>query len=225
MQNYGIVRFTHEAYNYEYPPAGGYLNFYFCILIFVFNMIDTKKNFESNVIPYFTRTLGYKNPMAVPRIRKVTLNVGLGSLLKREGGGKDLMESVKQDITMISGQKPVETRAKKSIAAFGTRKGQVLGLKVTMRGKRMTEFLNRFINFVLPRTRDFSGISLTSFDGAGNLTVGIKEHISFPEIGTGKQAQKARRAMGLEIIISTTTQNKEEGIALFKGLGFPLMKE
>lgn len=187
-------------------------------------MIRVKENYEKKVLPYFFKELGYKNAIAVPRILKVTVNVGLGSQLKSESNQKEILETVKQDIASITGQKAVETKSKDSIAGFGTRKGQTLGLKVVLRGKRMADFIDRFVNFVLPRTRDFAGISLTSFDEAGNLNVGIKEHTAFPEIGTGKQAQKVKKVYGLQFTFSTTTRNKDHSIALFKVLGFPLKK-
>lgn len=186
--------------------------------------IRVKENYEKKVFPYFFKELGYKNTMAIPRISKVTINIGLGSQMKSESNQKEILETVKQDIVSITGQKPVETKSKDSIAGFGTRKGQILGLKVVLRGKRMADFIDRFVNFVLPRTRDFSGISLTSFDEAGNLNIGIKEHTAFPEIGTGKQAQKVKKIFGLQVTFSTTARDKNHGIALFKALGFPLKK-
>lgn len=187
-------------------------------------MIRVKENYEKKVLPYFSKELGYKNVIAMPRILKVTVNIGLGSQLKSESNQKEILETVKQDLASITGQKAVETKSKDSIAGFGTRKGQTLGLKVILRGKRMADFIDRFVNFALPRTRDFAGISLTSFDEAGNLNVGIKEHTAFPEIGTGKQAQKVKKVYGLQITFSTTTRNKDHGIALFTALGFPLKK-
>lgn len=185
-------------------------------------MIDIKEQYEKRVIPYFMKEKGYKNKFAVPRISHVTVNVGLGSLLKQEGNAKELLALVKEDLAMITGQKPVETATKKSIAGFGTRKGQTIGLKVTLRGRQMVNFLNRLINLALPRTRDFSGIPSTSVDSKGNLTIGIKDQTAFPEIGTGKRAQEVKKLFGFEVSISTTAHSKEEGIELLKTIGFPL---
>lgn len=185
-------------------------------------MISIKENYEKKVIPHFIKDLGYKNIFAIPRLIKVTVNTGIGSMLKNESNTKELLETVKQDITMITGQKPLETKAKQSVAGFGTRKGQVLGVKVTLRGKRMRDFLERLINLALPRSRDFAGIPLKAVDGSGNLTIGVKEHTIFPEIGTGKQAQKVKKIFGLEITVSTSANNKQEGEALYRMLGFPM---
>lgn len=187
-------------------------------------MIRLKENCEKKVRPYFIKELGYRNTIAVPRIFKVTVNVGLGSQLKSESNQKEILETVKQDLASITGQKPIETKSKNSIAGFGIRKGQTLGLKAVLRGKRMVDFIDRFVNFVLPRTRDFFGIPLSSFDEAGNVTIGIKEHTAFPEIGTGKQAQKVKKIFGLQVTFSTTAGNRDHSIALFKMLGFPLKK-
>lgn len=188
-------------------------------------MISIKENYEKKVIPYFIKELGYKNIFAVPRLIKVTINTGMGSLLKQESNAKELVEIIRQDVAMIAGQKPVETKAKQSVAGFGTRKGQILGMKVTLRGKRMRDFLERLINLALPRSRDFAGIPLKSIDQTGNLTIGIKEHTIFPEIGTGKQAQKVKKIFGIEITISATANNKQEGEALYGMLGFPLERK
>lgn len=185
-------------------------------------MIDVKERYEKKVIPYFIKEKGYKNIFAVPRIRHVTINVGLGSLLKQEGNVKEAIATIKEDVAMITGQKPVETLAKRSIAGFGTRKGQTIGLKVTLRGKQMADFLNRLINLALPRTRDFSGISAKSLDSKGNLTIGIKEQTAFPEIGTGKRAEEVKKLFGFEVSVSTTANSKEEGVELLKTIGFPL---
>ncbi len=188
-------------------------------------MIDIKENYEKKVIPYFTGEKGYKNKLAVPRISHVTVNVGLGSLLKQEGNAKESVALIKQDLAIITGQKPLETTAKQSVAGFGTRKGQTIGLKVTLRGRQMVDFLNRLINLALPRTRDFSGIPSKSVDSKGNLTIGIKEQTSFPEIGTGKRAQEVKKLFGFEVSVSTTAHTKEEGIELLKTVGFPLSFE
>jgi len=185
-------------------------------------MISIRENYQNNVIPYFTKELGYKNRHAIPRLLKATINTGIGSSLKQESNAKELMGIFDQDMAAMSGQKPVHTKAKTSVAGFGTRKGQVLGLKVTLRGKRMFDFLERFVNLVLPRIRDFAGIPLQSIDEHGNLTVGIKEHTVFPEIGTGKQAQKVKKIFGLQVTLTSNAKSKQEGITLYQTLGFPL---
>lgn len=185
-------------------------------------MISLKENYEKKVVPHFTKELGYKNRLAIPRLLKVTVNIGLGSLLKQESNSKELLETIQGDLTAIVGQKPLQTKAKKAVAGFGTRKGQLLGLKITLRGKRMIDFLERLINFALPRTRDFAGIPLRSVDDKGNLTIGIKEHIVFPEVGTGKHAQKVKKIFGFEITLTSTATTKAEGLALYQMLGFPM---
>ena len=188
-------------------------------------MIHLKERYERRVIPHFLKELGYKNRLAVPRMLKVVVNVGVGSLLKNDSNSKELGEAVEQDLAFITAQKPVQTKSKKSIAAFGTRRGQMLGFKVTLRGKRMMDFLERLVNLALPRTRDFFGIPVTSFDQKGNLTIGIKEHTVFPEVGRGERGQKVKKIFGFEITVVTNAQSKEEGISLFKMMGFPLALE
>lgn len=185
-------------------------------------MISIQENYEKKVIPHFIKELGYKNKFAVPRLLKVTVNTGIGSLLKQEANNKELLQTVRQDLATITSQRPLDTKAKQSVAGFGTRQGQVLGVKVTLRAKRMRDFLERLINLALPRSRDFAGIPLKAVDSNGNLTIGIKEHTIFPEIGTGKQAQKVKKIFGLEITVSTSANSKEEGEALFTTLGFPI---
>lgn len=188
-------------------------------------MISLKKNYEEKVIPHFLNEGGYKNRLAIPRIRKVTLNTGIGSLAKSDSNSKELIETLKQEVALITGQKPVETESKKSVAGFGTRKGQILGVKVTLRGKKMIDFLEHLLNFALPRTRDFAGIPLTSFDEKGNLTIGIKEHTVFPEVGTGEHGQKVKKIFGFELTITNDARSKGEGIALLTTLGFPLERK
>ncbi len=203
-------------------------------------MINIKENYLKKVIPLFlksgyknlplgqnlvSRRLEYKNKFAIPRIDKVVINVGLGSFLKGDSAQKDLLENIKKDLSLITGQAAVQTKARTSIAGFGTRKGQTLGLKVTLRGKRMTDFLSRFINVTLPRTKDFTGINSDAFDGYGNLTVGVKDHTAFPEINIEHAAQHIKRTLGLEITIVTSAKDKKEGFVFLKTLGFPLQEE
>ncbi len=187
-------------------------------------MINIRENYEKKVIPSFLKS-GYNNKFAIPRIEKVVINVGLGSLLKGEGGQKDTLENIKKDLSIITGQASAPTKARTSIAGFGTRKGQTLGLKVTLRGKRMTDFLNRFINITLPRTKDFAGVNPDAFDNYGNLTIGVRDHTAFPEINIEHAAQHIKRILGLEITIVTSAKNKKEGFFFLKTMGFPLREE
>lgn len=162
----------------------------------------------------------YPGVMAVPRITKVMLNTGIGRLVAGKTGDdqKKSIEGVLEDMTLISGQKAALASAKKSIAGFKLREGMPVGVKVTLRGKRMYAFLDNFIHVVLPRSRDFRGLEPTSVDKQGNLTIGIKEHLFFPEISP----EKVRNPIGLQVTVSTTAKNHEEGLELFRRLGFPI---
>jgi len=163
--------------------------------------------------------LDLKNALASPKVVKITLNSGLGRVLQAASKPTDELERISQELALITGQQPVVTKAKKSIASFKTRVGQPLGLKVTLRGKRMEDFLNRLIHVALPRSRDFKGISMKGIDNQGNLTVGIKEHTIFPEVSD------APRTVGFEVTLVTNTENKERSIALFRKLGVPFSQE
>lgn len=178
---------------------------------------DLKTRFKEEIQKHLKEELGLKNTLAVPRITKVTINVGTGSILQ---GGKD-NSNIIENISAITGQKPVTTRAKKAISNFKTRKGLAIGVMVTLRGKRMYDFISRLVNIVFPRIRDFRGISPRSFDGRGNYTVGIKEHVAFLEINP----DEIERVHGLQVIISTTAKTNEEGLKLLKAFGFPFKKE
>ncbi len=156
---------------------------------------------------------GYKNVMAVPRIEKVVVNCGVGRFREEKE-----REEIQKFLALITGQKPAPREARKAIASFKTRQGLVVGYQVTLRGKRMWDFLSRLINIALPRTRDFQGIPEKSFDPKGNLTIGIKEHIVFPEI----IGEDYRFLFGLEVTVVTTAKKREEGIELLKLLGFPI---
>ncbi|MEK7178188.1 MAG: 50S ribosomal protein L5, partial [Patescibacteria group bacterium] len=149
-----------------------------------------------------------------PKIEKVVINIGLGRTLKDE----KFLDIVMRDIALIAGQKPKTTLAKKSIANFKTRKGMVIGATVTLRGQRMYDFISRLINIALPRTRDFRGINVKSLDKNGNLTIGVKEHIIFPEI----KGEEVRNIFGFEITVVVKAKNKEKAIALYKAIGFPI---
>ncbi|MBL8679132.1 MAG: 50S ribosomal protein L5 [Myxococcales bacterium] len=172
-----------------------------------------KKKYDAEVIPALMRQFNYKNKMQVPRITKVTVNMGLGEATQDQ----KLIESGLVEVTALTGQKPVVTRARKSIATFKLRTGQPIGVMVTLRRDRMWEFLDRLITFALPRVRDFKGVSPKAFDGQGNYTLGLKEQIIFPEI----DYDKVDKIKGLNISIVTTARNDEEGRALLQHLGMP----
>lgn len=179
-------------------------------------MNDLQEKYNKTVIPALRGTFGYKSVMAVPRISKVVVNVGVGRF--REDKEKD--EIVKY-LMLVTGQKPSPRPAKKAIASFKTREGMIIGYTVTLRGKRMYDFLSRLINMALPRGRDFQGLDAKSFDGRGNLTIGIKEHIIFPEM----IGEDYRFLFGLEITVVTTARKREEGMELLKLMGVPLKKD
>ncbi len=172
------------------------------------------------LIPDLKKKFNLKSSMSVPRIEKIVVNTGLGRELADKGSDekKKIISSVTSDLAAITGQAPILTKSKKSISAFSLREGMVVGAKVTLRGAKMYDFLEKLINIVLPRTRDFWGVSLKSVDGNGSLTLGLKEHILFPEISP----EKTKKIFGLEITIVTSSKNKEEGLEFLKLMGFPL---
>jgi large subunit ribosomal protein L5 len=178
------------------------------------------QKYKKEVIPAMMQKFGYKSPMAVPKIKKVVLNTGFGRAIagKSNDEQKKTYTAAQEDIALIAGQKPVLRKAKKSISSFKIREGQVIGVAVTLRKKKMEDFLERLIQITLPRSRDFQGVDRKGFDKTGNLTMGIKEHISFPEV----TPEKAKNIFGMEITIATSAKNKEEGIELLKLMGFPL---
>lgn len=165
-------------------------------------------------MPELKRSLGQENVMALPKITKVTVNVGVGKALQAD---PKIVETVVSNLSRISGQRPVQTKAKKSISNFKSRKGQVVGVSVTLRGERMYEFLDKLISSTLPRVRDFRGISAKSFDGRGNYSLGVSEHIVFPEI----RPDEVEKIHGLEVNISTSARTDDEGRTLLQLLGFP----
>lgn len=166
---------------------------------------------------------GYKNDLAVPKIEKVVVNTGFGQLIagKTSGEQKKVHEAILQDLALITGQQPILCKAKKSIAGFKLRQGMPVGAMVCLRKKRMYDFLERLINIGLPRSRDFRGIDPKSFDKNGNLTIAIKEHISFPEI----MPEKTKAIFSFELTIVNTAKTLEQGLELFRLLGFPIQKE
>ncbi len=163
------------------------------------------------------KSVGYKNIMQVPHLDKVVLNIGLGEATQNV----KVLEAAERDLTAISGQHPVITRAKKSIAAFRLRSGMPIGLKVTLRGERMYDFFDKVVNVTLPRMREFQGVPQNSFDGRGNYTLGIKEQLIFPEI----DYDKIDKTRGLEISIITTAETDDEGRHLLEALGMPFQKD
>lgn len=176
-------------------------------------MARLQDHYRDNVIPKLTEQFGYSSVMAVPRIEKITLNMGVGEAV----GDKKIMENAVADMTKIAGQKPVVTRARKSVAGFKIREGWPIGCKVTLRADRMYEFLDRLINISIPRVRDFRGLSAKSFDGRGNYSMGVREQIIFPEI----DFDKVDAIRGMDITITTTANSDEEGRALLEAFNFP----
>ena len=183
-------------------------------------MIRLKDKYKKEVVPVMMKKFGYKNIMAVPKIEKVVINTGFGKLItgKTSDEQSKIFEAVSKDLSLITGQKPILTKAKKSISSFKIRKGLPVGARVTLRKKKMYDFLERLIHIALPRSRDFRGIDQKSVDKNGSLTIGVKEHIIFPEI----MPEKVRNIFGLEITIATTAKTREEGLELLRLLGFPI---
>lgn len=178
--------------------------------------------YTKTAIPALKKAFEYRSVMAVPRIEKVVVNTGFGKLVsgKTNNEAQKMASEISKDLAAITGQKPAITAAKKSIASFKLREGDPIGAKVVLRGKRMYDFLDRLLNIAFPRSRDFKGIDTKSIDGTGNLTLGIPEHIFFPEIAL----ENVKTIFGFEITIVTTAKTKEEGLKLFEELGFPLKK-
>jgi large subunit ribosomal protein L5 len=176
-------------------------------------MARLKQHYLEKVAPELTAKFGYKSPMQVPRLTKITLNMGVGEAV----ADKKVMDNAVGDLTKIAGQKPVVTKSKKAIAGYKIREGQPIGTMVTLRGERMWEFLDRFVTVALPRVRDFRGISGRAFDGRGNYNIGVKEQIIFPEI----EYDKVDALRGLNISITTTAKTDEEAKALLAGFRFP----
>jgi len=179
-----------------------------------------REKYQKEVIPQMMEKFNYKNPMAVSKIEKVVINTGFGRLISNLTGQdqEKTVNFILNDLSLICGQNPVKTRAKKSIAGFKIRKGVPIGARVTLRRKKMYDFLERLIHIALPRSRDFRGIDSKSVDEKGNLTVGIKEHICFPEVSP----EKAKSIFGLEITVVTTAKSREEGLELLRLMGFPI---
>lgn len=184
-------------------------------------MLKQKQKEEAKKV--LKEKFSYQNEMAIPTIKKVIVNTGIGRILSNvDSSQKDkVVDNISQQLGLICGQKPIAAKAKKSISEFKVKEGQTIGLKVTLRGERMYDFLDRLINLALPRTRDFQGISPDSVDKEGNLTIGIREHIAFPEV----KAEEAKYIFGLEITVVTSCGSKKEAIELLRSLKFPLREE
>jgi len=176
-------------------------------------MAKFKENYQQNVIPALMKRFNYRNVMEVPRLEKIVINMGLGEAIQNI----KILDSAVQEMSGITGQKPVITKAKKSIAQFKLRKGVPIGCRVTLRQERMYEFFNRLVNAALPRVRDFKGVSGKSFDGRGNYALGIREQLIFPEI----HYDKIDKIKGMNIVIATTAKTDEEGKELLQLLGMP----
>ena len=179
-------------------------------------MARLKQIYTQKIVPELQKTLGLANPMEVPKITKITVNMGVGEAV----ADKKIMDNAVGDLVKITGQKPLVTKARKSVATFKVRDGQAIGCKVTLRGARMYEFLDRLINIAMPRIRDFRGVSARSFDGRGNYNFGVKEQIIFPEIAYD-QIDAIR---GMDITITTTATDDQQGRALLEAFNFPFRK-
>ena len=175
-----------------------------------------QERYENEVVKSLMEKFNYSSKMQAPKIEKIVLNIGVGDAVSNS----KLLDDAVNELTLITGQKPVVTRAKKSIAGFKLREGQAIGCKVTLRGERMYEFLDKLVNVSLPRVRDFRGVSNNSFDGRGNYTLGIKEQTIFPEI-VYDEVVKVR---GMDIVFVTTAKTNEEALDLLKGFGLPFKK-
>ncbi len=179
-------------------------------------MARLKEYYRKEVIPLLSKKFGYKNPWEAPRLDKIVINMGVGDAIQNP----KLLDAAADDLTMIAGQRPVITRAKKSISNFRLRTGMAIGCKVTLRGERMYEFWDRLVNVAIPRIRDFRGLLVKSFDGRGNYTLGIKEQVIFPEINY----DKVEKLRGMDITIATTARTDEEAMELLGALGMPFRR-
>jgi large subunit ribosomal protein L5 len=176
-----------------------------------------REHYQKNVVGSLTKEFGYKNVMAVPKVEKISINIGLGEATQNA----KLMDGAVNELTAIAGQKPVVTKATKSIAQFKLREGQAIGCMVTLRGDRMYEFLDGLVNVALPRVRDFRGVSTKSFAGRGNYTLGVKDQLIFPEI----DYSKVEKTKGMNISITTSARTDAEGVALLRAMGMPFRQQ
>lgn len=175
------------------------------------------QKYKEEVIPKLEKKFGIKNALAIPRIEKIVINVGVG----KSSADKEFIETVEKNLMRITGQKPVRTKAKKSISNFKVKQGTIIGLKVTLRKHKMYDFLDKLISVTFPRVRDFRGIDSQAVDGSGNISIGIKEHICFPEI----KLDEVEKVHGLEISIATSAKNNEQCVELLQEMGFPFKKK
>ena len=180
-------------------------------------MNKLREKYQQEIVPALAKAFQYTNVMQVPRVEKVVLNIGLGEAMDNAKA----LEAAVSDLTQITGQKPIMTKARKSIANFKLREGRIIGTKVTLRGERMWSFLDRLLNIALPRVRDFRGVSPDAFDGRGNYTLGLREQLIFPEI----EYDKIDKLRGLEVTIVTTAGSDDHGRLLLQLLGMPFRKE
>jgi len=179
--------------------------------------MELQEIYKKNIALKLKEQFGYKNILEAPRLKKVVINIGFGRRMKE----KAFIDAVAAGLTRLSGQKPILTKAKKSISSFKIREGNVIGACVTLRGRRMYDFVHKLINITFPRVRDFRGINEKSVDRTGNMTVGIREHIAFPEISP----DEVENVFGLEICLSSSAKTKAEGLAFYKLMGFPFKKD
>ncbi len=186
-------------------------------------MLNFKEKYNKEVIPAIIEKFGYKNINQAPKVEKVVVNIGFGKDAVSKSGDelRKFMTGISNDLAAITGQKPSMRQAKHSISGFKLREGLIIGAKVTLRGKRMYDFLDRLIHVALPRSRDFRGLEKKCFDKEGNMTIGIKEHIIFPEVS----AEKLKNIFGFQITVKTTASTKEEGMELLRLLGFPIKRD
>lgn len=178
--------------------------------------MSLKEKYQKEIIPQLKEKFSYQNIALVPRLKKVVINIGFGKLAKE----KEKIAAIEKILIKISGQKPIMTKAKKSISAFKVREGMVIGAATTLRGERMYDFIDKLVNIAFPRVRDFRGISDKAVDRSGNMTVGFKDYSCFPELS----ASDLDNLHGLEVCLNTDAENREEGLALFTALGFPFKK-
>ena len=176
-------------------------------------MISLKEHYSDKVLPELKKVMGLTSDMGVPKITKVTINMGVGEVLT----DKKILENAVEDLALISGQKPLITKVRKSVANFKIREGMPIGCKVTLRGDRMFEFLQRLLGIAIPRERDFRGLDISSFDGQGNYSLGVKEHIIFPEI----DYDKVDKIRGMDISVTTSANSDQEGELLLRAMNFP----
>jgi large subunit ribosomal protein L5 len=172
-----------------------------------------KERYQKEIAPAIAKEFGIRNPMAIPRVEKIVINMGMGEAI----ANAKILDTAADELRAVTGQKPVITKAKKSIASFKLRQGMPIGVMVTLRGDRMYEFLDRLVSIALPRVRDFRGVSPKAFDGRGNYTIGVREQLIFPEI----DFNKVDKLRGMNISIVTTARNDEQARSLLRGLGMP----